>query len=311
MKISVVTTLYKSAPYVQEFYERIKDCLRKITSDYEIIFVDDGSPDDSLTKALKIQETDSRTIVIELSRNFGQHKALMTGLKHSSGDFVFVLDSDLEESPEWLEQFYQKLQEENCDVVYGVQQKRKGKWFERISGNIFYRLMNTLTDLDLSPNLVTTRLMTRDYVNSLLLFNEKEIFLAGLWQITGYKQIPITVTKKSNSQTSYSVIKKMTIFINAVTSFTNKPLIYIFGFGFVISLIAVVYIFYLITAKIFYAHPISGWVSLIVSVWFLGGIIILFMGVIGIYLSKIFIETKNRPYTIVKKLYQHEHEQSL
>ena len=311
MKISVVTTLYKSAPYVQEFYERINDCLRKITSDYEIIFVDDGSPDDSLTKALKIQETDSRTIVIELSRNFGQHKALMTGLKHSSGDFVFVLDSDLEESPEWLEQFYQKLQEENCDVVYGVQQKRKGKWFERISGNIFYRLMNTLTDLDLSPNLVTTRLMTRDYVNSLLLFNEKEIFLAGLWQITGYKQIPITVTKKSNSQTSYSVIKKMTIFINAVTSFTNKPLIYIFGFGFVISLIAVVYIFYLITAKIFYAHPISGWVSLIVSVWFLGGIIILFMGVIGIYLSKIFIETKNRPYTIVKKLYQHEHEQSL
>ena len=127
MKLSIVTTLYKSSPYIDEFYVRISKEAQKITNDYEIIFVDDGSPDDSLLKVVALYERDSRVKVVELSRNFGHHKAIMTGLSCAKGDFVFLIDSDLEEAPELLGSFWNELQkEDDLDVVYGVQEKRKG-----------------------------------------------------------------------------------------------------------------------------------------------------------------------------------------
>ncbi|MGH9548808.1 MAG: glycosyltransferase family 2 protein, partial [Terriglobales bacterium] len=126
MDLSIVTTLYASAPYLEEFYARTCVVAERVTSDFEIILVNDGSPDNSLEIALSLYRKDARVRIVDLSRNFGHHKAMMTGLAHARGDMVFLLDSDLEEEPELLNTFYEKLQQTGADVVFGVQQKRKG-----------------------------------------------------------------------------------------------------------------------------------------------------------------------------------------
>ena len=135
MKLSIITTLYKSSPHIEEFYQRISKVASKITSDYELIFVDDGSPDDSLQKVLSLFEIDKKIQIIELSRNYGHHKAIMTGLKYTKGEYVFLIDVDLEEEPELLIEFWNELEiNKDCDVIYGAQNKRKGGWFEKIMG---------------------------------------------------------------------------------------------------------------------------------------------------------------------------------
>lgn len=303
MKISVVTTMYWSEPYIVEFYQRCKSELVKLTNDYEIIFVNDGSPDHSLQKAIELSNQDNRVMVVDLSRNFGHHKAMMTGLSYTSGDYIFLIDSDLEEEPELLHTFYACLIENQCDVVYGVQKSRKGNFFEKLSGETFYKIINYLSDIKLPRNIITARLMSRRYVNSLLKFKEQEIFLAGIWQITGFDQVEVEVVKHSTSQTTYTLKDKIKVLVNSITSFSNKPLVHIFSLGIIITLMSFLYIIYLITMKVFCGHPLVGWTSLITSIWLLGGMIISFIGVIGIYLSKIYTETKGRPYTIIRQIY--------
>lgn len=304
MKLSIVATLYQSAPYVTEFYQRITVAARQLAGDdYEIVLVNDGSPDHSLDLAVEIAHRDTHVIVVDLSRNFGHHKAMMTGLGYARGASVFLIDSDLEEEPEWLTRFAEQMNRESCDVVYGVQEKRKGNWFERWSGQWFYQLFRILTGLQLPQNVVTARLMSRRYVEALLRHQEREVFMAGLWHITGFVQAPHTVRKHSTSDTTYTFRRKMSLLVNSVTSFSNAPLVSIFYIGVSISAFAVLYISYLVTHWLFFARPLSGWTSVMASIWLLGGMIISFIGIVGIYLSKIFSETKQRPYTIVRQIH--------
>ena len=306
MKLSIVTTLYQSAPHIEEFHQRTSKVVGEITDDYEIIFVNDGSPDNSLEVAIPLHEKDSKVKIVDLSRNFGHHKAMMTGLAHASGEYIFLIDSDLEEEPELLSRVWENLYLKSHDVVYGVQDRRKGNWFERISGNWFYRFFRLLTGIDLADSLVTARLMTRRYVDALLLHDEREVFLAGLWHIPGFDQRPITIKKHNSSETSYTLRHKLSVFVNSVTSFSSLPLIGIFYIGAIISIASGVYTGYLIINRIFIGTPLSGWTSVMASIWLLGGMIISFIGVIGIYLSKIFSETKRRPYSIIKQIYDHK-----
>ena len=143
MKLSIVATLYQSAHHIVEFYERASATAKKLAGDdYEIILVNDGSPANSLGIAVRLTELDGHVVLVDLSRNFGHHKAMMTGLAHTQGDRIFLIDSDLEEAPEWALDFTEKMNVEDCDVVYGVQKNRKGGWFERWSGECYYRKIN-------------------------------------------------------------------------------------------------------------------------------------------------------------------------
>jgi len=309
MKLSVVATLYQSAAFVEEFCRRAAAAAQSLVGDdYEIVLVNDGSPDNSLDLAICITRSDPHVIVVDLSRNFGHHKAMMTGLGHARGEHVFLIDSDLEEEPEWLLGFSEKMTQERCEVVYGVQRKRKGGFFERWSGQAFYRLFRLFTGIKLPENIVTARLMTRRYVNALLRFDEREVFLAGLWHIAGFDQRPCEVKKHSTKESTYTLKHKMSLLVNSITSFSNAPLVGIFYIGVLISLIAIFYIFYLFIQWIFLTKPLSGWPSLMASIWLLGGMVISFIGVVGIYLSKIFSETKRRPYTIVRQVYGRQDE---
>jgi putative glycosyltransferase len=304
MKLSIVATLYQSAPYIREFHERASAVARQfVGDDYEIVLVNDGSPDDSLDLAIQLTEYDPHVIVVDLSRNFGHHKAMMTGLSHAKGERIFLIDSDLEEEPEYLISFAKQMENQSCDVVYGVQEQRKGGWIERWSGQWFYRFFKALTGLALPENVVTARLMTRRYVGALLRHEEREVFMAGLWYITGFDQRSHTVRKHNTSETTYTFRRKMSLLVNSVTSFSNAPLVSIFYIGVSIFLLSLIYIVYLLIHWVFLAKPMSGWTSVMASIWLLGGMIISFIGVVGIYLSKIFSETKRRPYTIVRQIY--------
>jgi putative glycosyltransferase len=304
MKLSIVATLYQSAPYINEFYERASaSAKRMVGDDYEIVLVNDGTPDNSLDLAIKLTEQDSHVVVVDLSRNFGHHKAMMTGLAHAKAELIFLIDSDLEEEPEWLETFALQMKLELCDVVFGVQERRKGGWFERLSGKWYYLVFKALTGISLHENLVTARLMSRRYVDALLRHQEREVLIAGLWHITGFDQRPQVIKKHNTSETTYTFRRKMSLLVNSVTSFSNAPLVSIFYIGVAISLFALAYIAYLVTHWLFLAKPMSGWTSVMASIWLLGGMVISFIGVVGIYLSKIFSETKQRPYTIVRQIY--------
>lgn len=305
MKLSIVATLYKSAPYITEFYQRASSVARQLVGEeYEIVLVNDGSPDDSLDIGVQLAKSDDHVVVVDLSRNFGHHKAMMTGLAYAKGAQVFLIDSDLEEDPEWLISFSDQMVREKCDVVYGIQERRKGGFIERLSGLWFWRLFNVLTGLTLPESAVTARLMTRRYVDALLRHEEREIFMAGLWYITGFVQSPQIIKKLSTSITTYTLRRKIALLVNAVTAFSNMPLISIFYIGISILLFASLYIVYLVIHWMFLAEPISGWTSVMASIWLLGGMVISFIGVVGIYLSKVFSETKQRPYTIVRHVFR-------
>ena len=303
MKLSIVTTLYQGAPYLREFHERCCTAAAEITDEFEIVLVNDGSPDESLDIALELHERDRRVRVIDLARNFGQHKALLTGLAHARGELVFALDSDLEEDPDWLGPFYERMRETKADVVYGVQQKRKGRLFERISGALYYATFRLLSSHRVPTNQVAARLMTRRYVESLIEHRDQEVFLAGLLAITGYEQIPMTVEKADKGSSSYSLRKKFAIMLNSVTSFSNVPLVLIFYLGMIVTLVSLSAALSTLVAKLFFVDFELGWPSLIISIWLLSGLTFSCLGVIGMYLSKIFIETKDRPYTIIRRSY--------
>ncbi|GLQ88093.1 glycosyltransferase family 2 protein [Dyella flagellata] len=304
MKLSIVATLYQSAAYIAEFHRRASDEARQLVGgDFEIVLVNDGSPDHSLDLAVALTETDDHVVVVDLSRNFGHHKAMMTGLAHARGERIFLIDVDLEEEPEYLSVFANHMQSEPCDVVFGVQAERKGGWLERWSGKWFYILFRAATGMALPANAVTARLMTRRYVDALLRHEEREVFINGLWYITGFTQIPKAIKKHNTSTTTYSLQKKFSLFVNSITSFSNAPLVGIFYTGLSISLLAIIYTIYLIFRWLFFARPLIGWTSVMSSIWLIGGLIISFIGVVGIYLSKIFSETKQRPYTIVRQVY--------
>ena len=306
MRLSIVTTLYRSARHLDEFYTRVSAAAARLTPDYEIVFVNDGSPDDSLGVALKLLEHDDRVRIIDLARNFGHHKAMMTGLAEARGDLVFLIDSDLEEAPELLPESSEAMRDGQADVVYGVQDSRRGSFLERSSGWLFFKLFNLLSDQPIPENLVTVRLMTRRYVSALVSHRERKMMIAGLWALTGFNQIARTIAKGAKGHTSYSFRRKVSVLVDSITSFSDRPLVLIFYLGLAIGGTSSLAAVYLVVRRLFFGVALPGWPSLIVSIWMLGGLMLICLGIIGIYLSKVFIETKQRPYTIVRQVYERD-----
>jgi len=303
VQISIVTTLYKSAPHIKEFSRRINAAVQAVTEDYEIVFVDDGSPDNSLTLAKEALVADNRVKIVELSRNFGHHKAIMTGLAYAQGDLVFLIDADLEEEPELLPRFYDELNHSGADVVYGQQNQRKGNVIERHTGRLFYWLFNRLSAHKIPADLLTVRLMRRNYVDALLEHREREVCLAGLWAITGFHQIPLPVIKHAQAKTTYTLAKRVELAVRAITSFSDKPLIYVAQVGVAVLTCSFIALCWIVGRKLFSSESIPGYTSLIVSIWFMGGMTTFSVGLVGIYLARVFKEVKQRPYTLVKTVH--------
>jgi putative glycosyltransferase len=304
MKLSIVATLYRSATTIDEFYRRAMAAGEALTDNVELILVNDGSPDDSRQRALALYQADPRVVVVDLARNFGHHKAMMTGLMHARGDLVFLLDSDLEEEPELLARFHQRLSAGDCDVVYGVQEQRRGGWFEKATGALYFSLLDALSDEKIPHNLVTARLMTRDYVRALIRHRDREFVMSQLWSLTGFRQIPLPVKKLSLSPSSYSLGSRAHMAIKHITTTSTKLLYLVLCVGLLVFALSGLTILYYFSRYMIGGISVDGWTSLIVSVWFFGGLITLILGILGIYIANLLSESKRRPYAVIRHVYR-------
>ena len=306
--LSIVSTLYRSLPFLEEF---LAGCLQAVgqldREDFEIVLVNDGSPDDSLAYALQRRHDIPQLVVIDLSRNFGHHHAVQAGLRHARGDLVFLIDCDLEVSPLTLVAFHQKLLDSHCDMVFGYQEARKGGWFERLSGGLFWKGFNLLSETKIPENIVTERIMTRRFVDALLQLGDRNLFLGGMMSWTGFGQIGMAVAKKQRKgESTYTLMRRIQLMVNALSSFSSQPLVWLFNAGTMITLVSFCYAAYLIARKLFFGDALLGFTSVMALNALSLGILTTCVGLVGIYIGKVFNQVQDRPTYIVKDIYRDE-----
>jgi putative glycosyltransferase len=303
MKISVVTSLYQSAPYINEFHARHRDCLIQLGVDYEFIFVNDGSPDDSVavTRQLLIEHPGIQ--LIRLSRNFGQHAAMFAGLAHADGDYVYAADCDLEEAPENLLLMFEMLRgDPDIDVIYGVLRKRTAGTLASVLSSLFYYVLNVLTEVKVPHNQTWQRIMSRQYVQELLRYQEVQALPVGLMALVGFNQQPLVVDKTYKGKTSYTLLKRTMLALSAIIAFSTKPLSWVCFTGLGLAGVSFSFILAICVAKSFGFNFQAGWSSLMASIWCVGGLVLFSIGIVGTYLARVFEQVKNRPRYIVKQI---------
>ncbi|WP_223550788.1 glycosyltransferase family 2 protein [Aestuariivivens sp. NBU2969] len=307
MKLSVVSTLYNSKPFLKSFLKEITESIAFLEiTDYQLIFVNDGSPDDSLEYLLERKGKLPQIKIIDLSRNFGHHYAMQIGLQEAKGDFIFLIDNDLEVSPSFLIDCFKVMNEDdNIDVVYGFQEKRKGKIIESLGGKLFWWLLSKFSDVEIPKNMLTERLMKSSYLEKFLTLGDSNLFLGGMMHWVGFNQVGIPVKKKGRTgKSTYDTQKRIALMVQAIASFSGKPLVHLFYTGLTITFGSLLASLYLVLKKIYLGESVQlGWTSLVVINVLILGVITTFLGIIGIYIYKIFNQVQNRPNAIIRKIY--------
>ena len=303
---SIVATMYRSRSFLEQF---LAQCLAVVAqmgvSDFEIVLVNDGSPDDSLAYARSRMKDIPQLVVVDLSRNFGHHYAMQAGLRVARGEKVFLIDCDLEVVPAVMADMDAKLRETGADLVYGYQEVRKGGWFEQFSGGIFWRGFNFLSDVKVPENLVTERVMTRRFVDALLSLGDFNLFLGGMMSWTGFLQIGISVGKKQREgQSTYTLLKRVQLMVNAVSSFSSRPLVWLFNIGVMITSLSFMYVIYLILRKLIFGDTLLGFTSMMAMQAVTLGVVTTGLGLVGIYLGKVFNQVQNRPTYIIRDIHR-------
>lgn len=301
--LSIVTTAYNSTKVIDEFIARACTVASLVHREFEVVVVDDGSSDATheLLQAHLSQGVPLK--IVTLSRNFGHHKALLTGLEHASGDLIFLVDSDLEEKPELLLDFWSIMQRESVDVVFGVQSRReRGSKRDKVVGSLFYSLYNMLSETKIPNNLCVVRLMSRRYMDALLEFRETEMIIGSLWAMTGFKQIshPVEIAYKGHS--SYSVSRKVGMALNAIVSTSVLPLKIYFWISCIVTLLSLIVVFTLLFQFFFLGISSPGYYSIVSSIWLTTGFIASGLGLIGLYIAVIMKESKRRPRTTIQSI---------
>ncbi len=306
-KISFVTSLYKSGAYVHEFYNRYLACARQLGVPYEFVFVDDGSPDNSAEKVRELIAIDENVRLVIFSRNFGQYPAMFAAIANATGDWVFTSDCDLEEAPENIHMFWDLVKNEDVyDVVYGIVNSRTGGFVKSSLGKIFFRVLRWGADTDIPENMSWQILMSKEYARVLTSYQETETLPAGLMILTGFRSKYVYIDKPYKGSTTYTFRKRIKLAFNSITAFSSKPLVYIGLFGISITLVSFIATAIAIVLKLFFIDYQSGWISIILSIWLVGGLLLCSIGIVGIYLAKIFNQIKQRPLYIIRKTEQKE-----
>ncbi|SHJ58080.1 glycosyltransferase family 2 protein [Aquimarina spongiae] len=303
MKLSIVSPVYKAEHLVDELVERLEKTLYDISDFYEIILVEDGSPDNSWEAIEKICAINKNVKGIKLSRNFGQHYAITAGLENISGDWVVVMDCDLQDRPEEIPKLLDKAKED-YDIVYAQRQLRQDSFFKKISSKLFYKTFGYLTDSKQDPSIANFGVYSKTVIHSLLSMNDHVRFFPTMVQWVGFKSTKISVAHSSRAEgkSSYSWGKLIKLAFDNIISFSDKPLRLTIRLGLVIATLSfisgLIYIFKYINGEI----KVLGFASIIISIWFLSGLIIFILGIIGIYLGKTFDKVKERPTYIISKM---------
>jgi putative glycosyltransferase len=301
--ISIVATLYRSEQYIDEFVRRCSEAAQRLKQPYELILVDDGSPDRSLEVALASAATRPFLRVVELSRNFGHHAAMFCGLEQARGDLVFLLDADLEEDPAWLCDFHRVMGRDEVDVVFGVQENRRERGMVRILARLFYRLRRVLLDERMPQDVTTARLMSRDYVDALLQHTERTSPILDLWVRTGFRQLAHPVVKLRTSPTTYSLKARATLFFDTFIVGSGRLLFASSLAGFSVVAVAAVAGATLLLRWVAFDRPSPGWTSVMLTVLLMGGAILFTVSLIGMNLTRVAEEVRRRPRAIVRRVH--------
>jgi polyisoprenyl-phosphate glycosyltransferase len=299
--ISVVIPLYRCEACIPELHGRLVRVLTEIGAGFEIVYVNDASPQGDWAIVRDYAKVDSRVKAIDLSRNFGQHYAITAGIDHAEGDWVVVMDGDLQDPPEEIPRLYAKAQE-GFDVVFGRKPNRKHGVMKRFLSRGFSRVLGFLTDQKLDNAVTHFSIVSRDVALNLRKFKERNrsyaYFVTWLGFKTGY--IDVEHHERFAGDGSYTLRKQLRLAFEMTVSQSDKPLRVTIAFGFTIALLAFAYGTFQILRYLFWGYPIVGWTSVIVSIYFIGGLLFIALGVVGLYIGRIFEETKGRPLYVIK-----------
>jgi glycosyltransferase involved in cell wall biosynthesis len=300
--ISVVIPVYKAENCLDELYRRLKASLETITLDFEIILVEDCGGDNSWQVIECLAVADPRVRGIKLSRNFGQHCGITAGLDHCRGDWAVVMDCDLQDRPEEIPRLYKRARE-GYDIVLARRGQRNDPALKRFTSRLFYKVFSYLAEMDYDGDVGNFRIMSRMAVENFCTLRERLRFFGGLVAWMGYSTASIDVQhdERFAGRTTYTIRKLWKLASETIIAYSDKPLRLSIRFGFIISTLAFAYGSYIIYRAFMYNVAITGWSSLIVSIYFLGGIIISILGIVGVYLGKTFDESKKRPLYIIEK----------
>lgn len=300
--VSILIPAYNEENNISSLINRIQQTLCKTKYSFEIIFIDDGSNDQTLNEIKVQSQIHNNVFFVELSRNFGKDYALKAGLSIAKGNAVITMDADLQHPPELLLQILDYW-EEGYDIVYTYRKQSNAhvKRHHKLASKFFYKTINFLSDLQFEDGLSDFRLLDENVISQLKNINEYEIFLRGIVKWIGFKQIgiPYTPDKRLTGDASYSSFKLMKLAINSIMSFSVKPLYLTTLIGLLFAATALLYIPY-IAISFFSGYAVSGWTSLIATIVFFGGIQLFVLGIIGMYLGKLFMQTKYRPNYVIR-----------
>jgi dolichol-phosphate mannosyltransferase len=303
MDICVVVPCYNEEESLPFFYNELKSTLQKLQISYEIIFINDGSSDATQTTLSQFSSSDSNVKVIELSRNFGHQAALLAGLNHSIGQVVITMDSDLQHPPTLIPELILKSKE-GYDIVNTIREETEGVGFiKNITSRFFYKAINFLSDVSIKQGAADFRLMSRKAVDAFISFPEKVRFNRGLvsWMGFNTSYVSYNASKRIAGTTKFSFLKMLKFAINGITSFSSKPLQIPVILGFVSVVLGLIYSAFILYQFV-QGETIQGWTSTVIIILFLGGAQMFSLGIVGIYVAKIFEESKNRPVYIVKEM---------
>lgn len=298
--LSVVIPVYKAEHCLDELYQRLKVALESITPNFEIVLVEDCGGDGSWQVIERLAMADPRVRGIQFSRNFGQHYGITAGLDHCQGDWVVVMDCDLQDRPEEIPRLYAKAQE-GFEIVLAGRGARKDPLLKRVTSWFFYRVFSYLADIDYDGDSGNFRILSRKVVVNFLSMREQLRFFGGLVQWMGFPtaRIPVEHAERFEGKSTYTFSKLWKLAAETIIAYSDKPLRIAVRSGFLMAFLSFCYGAYILLHAWFYGTSVPGWNSLIVSLYFIGGIIIATLGIIGIYLGKTFDESKRRPLYII------------
>lgn len=300
--ISVVIPVYKAEDCLEELYRRLKGALEIITADFEIILVEDCGGDRSWEIIEKLSEKDARVSGIQFSRNFGQHYGITAGIDHCTGDWLVVMDCDLQDAPEEIPRLYQKAGE-GYDIVVAMRANRHHPFFKKLSSKLFYKAFNYFSGMQHDDQVANFCIVSKKVVESFRMFREQLRFYPALLSWMGFPRASIYVqhAERHGGKSTYTFRKLWNLATATIVAYSDKPLRLAIKLGFSMSLFSFIFGCYILLRSLLYGSAVMGWSSLMVSLYFVGGIIIGILGIVGIYLGKAYDETKRRPLYIVRR----------
>lgn len=300
--ITLVIPVYNEEILIEELFKRVQSSMNAMNEDFEVILVDDGSTDNTLTELMRCNEKDKRFKILTLSRNFGHQAAYTAGLSYAKGDYIALMDGDLQDPPELIQSMHNKMITESFDIVYGKRTERKEKFSKRVLIRLFHWIFKKFSNLENIKNIGNFSMMNRKALEAFLSIQEKNRYLPGLRSFIGFKQGFVEYSRPPRliGEPKMSFTKLISLGFDAVFSFSNLPVkicLYSGIIGIVLIFLAVLYI---IIGKITGMAPL-GWSSIIMSIYFIGSVQLLSVGILGEYIFRIYRETQNRPIFFVRK----------